>query len=252
MKLCCTVSTYNRPHLLPRIIKCFEEQDYDDRYMVILDDGGQYENQCGDRWSLVSVSSRFPSLGDKRNAVLDMVPSDTYAVLPTDDDDLFLPWHLSAAANALAISDWSRPSVVISPMMLGDVTVFRQNYTGHRDDNTTNRLYHPAWAMKLSCVFACGGYPSGLSGPEDQGLMRKLEDAGVSQADPVELGFAPSYVYCWGNNNISGLLNKNDRLGADAWKRLGKHLDRATLDKWTPPFDLRNPMVAPFIENRPF
>jgi hypothetical protein len=221
--------------------------------MVILDDGGQYGNCCeGNRWRLISVANRFPSLGAKRNYVLSLVPDGTDGILPIDDDDLFLPWHLSSAARALDIADWSRPSVVLSPQVADDNWIFTANFTGHRSDHRKERLYHPAWAIRLDAIKRVGGYPEELSGNEDQGLMRKLEAQNVSQADPIELGYAPSYIYCWGNQNISGLLNRADPTGSAAWQSLRCQLSSATLHPWIPPFDLHYPMVSPIVRERPF
>ena len=252
MKLCCIVSTYGRPQLLPRVIACFEAQDYEDRCMVILDDGGQYGPCEGDRWKLFSVPDRFQSLGAKRNQTLALVPHDTDAILPTDDDDLFLPWHLSATAAALENAEWSRPSVILTAHTIGDMWLFVANLTGHPLDQRQNRLYHPAWGMRLDMVRRLGGYPNHMSGPEDRDLMQRMEAAGVTTADPIELGFPPSYVYIWGQQNISGLLTQQDQTGNIAWSRLARTLSPVTLEKWTPPFDIRHPIMAPGIRKRPF
>jgi len=52
------------------MIHCFLEQDYPagQRELIVLDDAGQYENQSGPGWRLVSTAQRFPTLGEKRNA----------------------------------------------------------------------------------------------------------------------------------------------------------------------------------------
>jgi len=239
------------------VIRCFEEQDYEDRCMLIYDDGGQYRDQTGDngRWRIVSTATREPSLGAKRNHSIELAMQhfgDIYAILPCDDDDMFLPWHLSSSAAALRVADWSRPSVILSPRVIGEHWIFQASYTGRREDHRLQRLYHPAWAMRLSRVLEVGGYPPDQSGPEDQGLMRKLEDAGVTQADPIELGFLPSYLYCWGQNNISGRLCAQDRKGLAAWRNLKRELEPTELTEWEPPFSLHNPLVAPGIKRRPF
>lgn len=253
MKLCVVTCTYNRPHLLARTIACFEAQDYEDRYMVILDDGQQYEEQEGDRWRIVSHPERFASLGAKRNHSLSLVPDDTYAVLPCDDDDLFLPWHLSSAAAALRTADWSRPSLVLFHHIAGGQWMFAPTQTGHQLDPKQERLFHPAWAMRLDRVLEVGGYPMDESGPEDQGLMRKLEAAGVTQADPIELGYKPSFIYCWERGqSISSFLGKDDKKGEKAWASLERKLEPATLDRWEFPFDPNHPIFAPFIRKRPF
>ena len=257
MKLCATVCTYNRPHLLPRVIASFEAQNYEDRCMLIYDDGGQYDNQSGDggRWFLVSEKTRQCSLGAKRNIsikfALDYFPN-LDAILPCDDDDMFLPWHFTSAAKALENADWSRPSVILSPVVIGDSWIFIQNYTGTRADQTIRRLYHPAWAMKIGFVLAAGGYPNDQNTGEDQALMRKLEHFGAKQADPIELGFRPSYIYCWGNDNISGMITRGDPSGLAAWKNLKKPLKHAELSKWSFPFNPNNPVMSPCVYQRPF
>lgn len=255
MKLCAVTCTYNRPQWLPRVIRCFEEQDYGNAHMVIYDDGGQYQNQSGKNWTLVSRCEREPSLGAKRNKSIALavdIHPDLDAVLPIDDDDLFLPWHFSSAAAALANAEWSRPSQILTGTRVADQAIFQASYTGHRRDQRTNRLYHPAWAMRIGLVERAGGYPPHLSGPEDQGLMRAMEDLGATEADPIELGFAPSYIYCWGTNNISGKLSILDRNGVSAWAALGGTLAPATLDAWDPFFDLHHPVIAPGVKERRF
>lgn len=240
MKIAVVVCTYNRPRLLGHLVRAFELQDYADREMVILDDAGQYSRQAGAGWQLISVPRRFRSLGEKRNAAAALASPDADALAIWDDDDLYLPWALSASAAALAEADWSRPSVVLQPRA---DWALRQHRTGG--------LYHGGWAYRRSAFDAAGGYPP-LSGPEDQALMRRFESLGVTQADPIALGFRPFYVYAWGDaarswGHLSGM-------GADAWARLGRYaIEPAELSAADPPgLDLRAPRILNGIRQRPF
>lgn len=247
MKICWVTCTYNRAHLLPRTIRSFESQTYPDRHMLILDDGGQYGNLCGDRWTLVSLKQRFPSLGAKRNAsialAIEHFPG-IEAIMPVDDDDFVLPRHTEGTVAALQQADWSRPSVILAGMEVSGHWLFQARLTGSRADPRKNRLYHPAWGLKIKNVLAAGGYPDNESGPEDKTLMLKLEAAGTSEADPIALGFPPSYVYSWGTNNISGMLG-HDRQGVKAWARLEQSLAHTDLAHWDWPFDPMRPFIAP-------
>jgi glycosyltransferase involved in cell wall biosynthesis len=256
MRLCACVCTYNRPHLLPRVIACFNEQDHEDRCMFIYDDGGQYESQwINERCYLYSTPIREPSLGTKRNRCLQHARQRFGAFdafLPTDDDDMFLPHHLSASAAALEKADWSRPSQVLVPQVSGDFWMFAPTYTGRREDQRMQRLFAPAHAMRYEAYLRVGGYPDDLSGPEDQALMHKLERCEATIADQIELGFAPSYIYCWGSGNISGLLCQEDKTGEKAWQKLCRDLQPAKLAEWKPPFDLHFPVVANFVQHRQF
>jgi glycosyltransferase involved in cell wall biosynthesis len=215
MKACVCCCTYNRPKQLGHVVRCFERQDYGDREMVILDDAGQYANTTGDRWRLVSVTERYGSLGEKRNACAEMASPDAEVLVVWDDDDLYLPWALSASINAIQPAEWSRPSLVLHPQPNG---ALRQHLTGG--------LFHGGWAYRRDVFWRLGGYAAGYSGPEDQELMRRMERAGVKQSDPIALGWRPFYVYPWGRlaggegYHISGLLTGRDR-GQEAWRKLG-------------------------------
>jgi hypothetical protein len=254
---------------LPRVIACFRRQDYNDCYLFIVDDGSQYmEPGCvelypGDNIGIASGMPRFPSLGAKRNWAAKHAEGAGFdAFLPCDDDDLFLPWHLSATAAALEKAEWSRPSVVLTPTQILDPTtgivgehpgVFEQHYTGHREDQTRERMYHPSWGIRIEAFNRVGGYPEDQSGPEDACLMRKMEAAGVTQADPITLGYRPSYVHCWtAGQSISSFLGPADPLGKAAWERMGKPLPPAKLEKWEPTFDLANPVILPGVLKRGF
>lgn len=240
MKIAVVVCTYNRPQQLGHLVRAFELQDYADREMIILDDAGQYANRRGARWELVSIPRRFRSLGEKRNTAAALASPDAEAFAVWDDDDLYLPWSLRASAAALAQADWSRPSLVLQPR--GD---------GALAQHRTGGLYHAGWAYRRTAFDAAGGYPP-LSGPEDQALMREFERRGVGQADPIELGFPPSYIYLWGNaarswGHLSGL-------GEGAWSKLGRYvIEPAELCPADPPsIDLRHPRILEGILERPF
>lgn len=257
INICWCVCTYNRSHLLPRIIACFEAQTHAHRSMLILEDGNQFLSQEGDdgRWQLVSVPSRYPSLGSKRNACVAIARErfpNIDAIACADDDDIPLPWHSESAAKALECAQWSRPSVILSVREIGDTVLFQANYTGNRDDQTKNRLYHPSWHFTVAAFDRVGGYPNEYSGPEDRELMHKMEAAGITEADPIEMGFPPSYGYVWGNSNISGRLGAHDPTGAKAWQSLGKTLEPVHLERWEPTFDLHAPLIAPGVFPRPF
>jgi hypothetical protein len=235
MKIAAVCCTYLRPRQLGRMVRCFERQDYEDRELVILDDAGQYESTGRDRWRLISLATRFATLGEKRNAAVGYVAPDVEALAVWDDDDLYLPWALRASAAALRVAPWSRPSLVLHEKPDGSL---RQHRTGG--------LFHGGWAYRRSVFEQCGGYPSVDNG-EDQALAARLSAAGVLHADSIKLGFAPFYVYRWGDGpHLSGM-------GPTGYQRLGQLLvEKARLIPCDPPMDLRNPRIEPGIHARMF
>jgi hypothetical protein len=237
MKIAAVCVTYLRPRQLGQVIRCFLEQDYpaDLRELVILDDAGQYDTQQGDGWRLVSTSRRFRTLGEKRNAAASLVSDGVEALAVWDDDDLYLPWALSASVAALRQAAWSRPSLVLHPQRDGTL---KQHATGG--------LFHGGWAYRRTVFQHIGGYPA-MDNGEDQALARQLDEAGTPEADPCSLGFAPFYVYVWGSGwHLSGM-------GSDGYFRLGHfRAEKTKVVIEAPRIDLANPRILPGVHPRVF
>jgi glycosyltransferase involved in cell wall biosynthesis len=236
VKIAAVCCTYLRPKQLGHLVRCFERQDYADRELVILDDAGQYGPAAGDRWRLISISPRFPTLGEKRNAAAEYVSADVEALAVWDDDDLYLPWALSASVAALRLAAWSRPSIVLHPQ---SDAILRQHRTGG--------LFHGGWAYRREVFARAGGYPA-MNNGEDQALAARLAAAGARQADPCELGFPPFYVYSWsGGWHLSGM-------GDDGYRRLGglRAEKTALVIDQRPAIALENARILPGIHPRVF
>jgi hypothetical protein len=228
MKITAVCCTWCRPVRLSYLIRCFELQDHPHCELVILDDAGQYQEQSGQRWRLVSVRNRYPTLGDKRNAATALISRDTEAIAVFDDDDLYLPWALSAVDAGLRDAEWTRPSQVL---VLHDTDSLMPTFTGG--------LYHAAWGYRRELFEKVGRYPSMNSG-EDQHLAWRFHDVNAACSDPIELGYRPYYIYWWADMwHISAY-------GDDGYERLGE-LDRpfigAIAGRDPPHVDLRAPRI---------
>ena len=217
------------------MIGCFERQTYVDRELVILDDAGQYESTEGPGWRLVSMADRFPTLGEKRNAAARLIASDVEALAVWDDDDLYMPWALRASAAALRCASWSRPSLVLHPQPDGSL---RQHRTGG--------LFHSGWTYRRDAFDRAGGYPHKNNG-EDQGLAERFRRGGVSEADPLALGFLPFLVYPWaGGMHLSWAGSR----GYEHWSQLVIH--PATVEPCDSPVRLDPSSILPGVHERMF
>jgi glycosyltransferase involved in cell wall biosynthesis len=204
MKLAMVCCTYLRPQYLGGIIRCFLDQDHPHKELVILDDAGQYESQEGNGWRLVSTTQRYPNLGAKRDAAVALVSNDVEALQVMDDDDLYLPWTLSAAARALAYGDWIKPSLIYvaepgsAPRMLG---VSAGGY-----------VMHASWALRVSAFRRAGGY--GQTFAEEDGLLQdRLVAERTTVADPMTHGSEPYFI--WRKHNDG--YRAHDFVGCRAW-----------------------------------
>ena len=231
MKLAALCCTYHRPHTLGHLIECFMRQDYprDLRELIILDDAGQYENQEGDGWKLVSIPRRFRSLGEKRNACAALASLDVEGFLVADDDDIYLPHWFSATADALTEAEWSRPGLVL--LEHGDSL----------KEHDTNGLYHGGWAFRKEAFYRVRGYGPHNNG-EDQELAGRLNDAGVTVRDPCEQ-HEPFYIYCY--DNCSYHLSYMDD---DGYQSLGQDIsdNKATISVGWPSDYAALPVIRRF------
>ncbi len=183
MKLAALCCTYLRPGTLGQLIESFLRQDYPKelRELIILDDAGQYANQEGDGWRLISVPRRFHSLGEKRNACAALAAPDVDGFLVADDDDIYLPHWFKACALALGRAEWSRPSLVLI------------EEADKLKEHDTHGLFHGGWAFRREAFYRVRGYGA-IDNGEDQELAGRLKAAGITQCDPATFA-PPFYIY---------------------------------------------------------
>lgn len=187
MKITAFCPTLNRPQLLGRLIACFQNQSYANRELVILDDGGQYENQKGDRWELISVPRRFRSLGEKNNAVMAMASFDSVYLAKADDDDVYHPWWLESLADALQYSPWVVPHLAMDFVDGEWVQTETHNRAG-------NFAYHGCWAYRRELIEQTGGYFPRYAG-DDGEYQKRLNAMGFFPADIDATKYPPFYFY---------------------------------------------------------
>lgn len=145
--LSCLCPTFRRPRLLENAIACFLAQDYpaNRRELIILDDAGQFPASHGPNWRLISLPSRFRSLAEKYNALAGLSQGEYLVVW--EDDDIYLPWHLSAHATALQRGEYSKPSRIWSHT--GD---------GLNEEQAAGR-FHGSIAFSRRVFVQVGGWP---------------------------------------------------------------------------------------------
>lgn len=188
-KIASVCLTFNRPRLLGRVIECFLRQTYANRELVILDDLGQYPDQpSGDRWRVISVPNRFPTMGHKLNAAARLVSRDVDMIQTWDDDDLYLPWSLAAAVDALREHAWAQLREVLE--WDGDRLTRVESF--HRD-HPEKCAHHGNWAWRVAAFWSVGGYP--LDSADDRIADLLAAKYGPS-ADMISERFPdPGYAY---------------------------------------------------------
>ena len=187
MKLAAICCTYKRPRELAEAVECFLRQDYpfEMRELIVLDDAGQ-------EWppealaeipnvKLVTTRHRFRTLGEKRNATAALAAPDVDAYCAWDDDDIYLPWHMSAAVAALAGADYTIPT---------------QIYTDKKNrlERKSNQyLFHGALGVPAQAFEKSAAIP-GSRVARIRGLLRRFKAAKLRRADPLQCDARPSYV----------------------------------------------------------
>ncbi len=90
----CIMPTYGRPAFVNEAVAMFLAQDYPARELIVLNDcpGQTYRGDLP-RVRVINMLRRYRTLGEKRNAAIEMARGEIIAVW--DDDDVHLPWRLS-------------------------------------------------------------------------------------------------------------------------------------------------------------
>jgi glycosyltransferase involved in cell wall biosynthesis len=222
MKIAAICCTYKRPAQLATAVECFLRQDYPLhlREMIVLDDAGQYAPTAMDGVpgvKLVVSPHRFRTLGEKRNATAALVSADVDAYCVWDDDDIYLPWHMQAAATALAEADYTIPTTLC----------IEKN--GRLQRKANQYLFHGAWSFRRAAFEQVHGYPFIQSG-QDQGLLRRFKSQQLRRADPLRYDPRPSYVYRWFTADCAWHLSA---MGGGGYERLAG-VNHARVERFKP------------------
>jgi hypothetical protein len=212
----CPVIVGRNVDLLQNSLACFEQQTYPERLrrMYVLDDAGQLTHQTQANWSVWKMF-RAQSLPHKYHALIaiDDGWADAFAVW--DHDDVYLPDHLEAAANAMESVEslyghsvtWCHPEWFYSshPAMNGTQSL--------RIEPAVGRM-HGSLVVRRSACASVGGWlgvmPPGHArrADFDQRMLRALDQHSETRL-VRPLSERPTYVYRWAtiqHYHCSGLM----------------------------------------------
>jgi len=103
-------STHNRPQFIPRLIKAYNNQDYDHDFMewIILDDGTEPVDYLfkgsGEHIRYISSDTKM-TMGEKLNILNSHALGDVIIVM--DDDDYYPPTRVSSVVAAMKKDPWT-------------------------------------------------------------------------------------------------------------------------------------------------
>jgi len=213
----CLCPTYGRFQLLRLSVACFLAQDYPNKRLLILNDatiplthGAMFPGV-----HVLNLEGLFENLGHKRQALLELAPPPQSAIenqkskmlcAHWDDDDLYLPWHLSRSVAALLAHPEAHCVKSRGAWYLVGVPPSLEARGIHHN------VFEGSMVFDRQCALDHGGYPPTHSG-QARVLMNCFRLAGQLYEIPDAEG-PVSYVYRWsqGVGHVSALGNKADTL----------------------------------------
>lgn len=98
----CITPTFGRLNFLKEMYWTWNRQDYQNKELLILNDQPDIEIECdNERVRIINLPERMVGLGAKRNMLFENIKPETKYIMPFDDDDLFLPKHISSLVKGL-------------------------------------------------------------------------------------------------------------------------------------------------------
>ncbi|WP_156514519.1 hypothetical protein [Planctomyces sp. SH-PL14] len=141
-----------------------------------------------------------------------------------EDDDIYLPWHVSSHVRALSTASLSKPSRV------------RSLYTGSLREEPASGRFHGSIAFTRAAFELAGGWPITRRGDFDIQFLKRLDSLGQT-VDPCKLS-TPSYVFRWGSTQSyhgqAFMAGPRDPTWYDRCEAQGHDLQGAS---FTPNFD---------------
>ena len=234
----CICPTYKRPELLKNAVACFIAQDYptDRCELIIFDDANQFDEQSAGNWRLLSSATRFASLPDKFNLMLEQAQGEIIAVW--EDDDIFLPSNLMDVAHCHIKYDsgyyasknvWWTHAQEFGKAALVDAT----------------SRFHSSWRFTRQLIDSIGGYPQTTELSFDQQLRSLLLNAS-SEINFYGEAENPSYVYRWGNGYWHGSQGGDGKGYENLWEYVGS-LPAPYQGELIPAFDEETLKIVQFL-----
>ena len=229
----CICPTYKRPRLLQNALACFLAQDYpeDRRELIICDDAAQYDSQEGPDWKLQSTDLRYPGLPHKYNAMIAQARGDVIAIW--EDDDIFLPWHLSDVAKTAGRQS---SGFYVSKKVW---STYKEPF-GNAHIEAAAGLFHSSWRFTRNLFEQVGGYPENSELSFDQQFGALLRDA-ANGCSYYGFTSRPGYVYRWGNNYWHGSQRGGEGY-TDLWQAVGQ-LPAPKQGRLRPRFDAETRLI---------
>lgn len=190
----CVCPTYGRFEALRLSISFFLLQDYPYKHMLILNDAPVPITTPFPFIEVINREEWIPTLGRKRQALLLLAKSSVLA--HWDDDDVYLPWHLSQCVNRLRDSGkgFVKPRRSLFLTGIG-------NHSSLRGPMANN--FEGSIVFRKEAAIRYGGYTPDASGQTMPMLNKAGKAKDYEKFDPEP---GPSYIYRWAEGlfHISG------------------------------------------------
>jgi len=204
----CLCPTFGRFESLRDAVACFLLQDYPEKRLLICDDSKVPPATNGSYWIGLSIEywwrmGQYETLGHKRQGLLEA--AQTPLVAHWDDDDLYLPWHLSMLVEALQASGKACVKPGAGWFGKGPRTGWKNSQHPHHNVFEGQMLFDRKAALDL------GGYPP-LDSGQAKALLVKFARAGqLHKWNPPDAEV--SYVYRWadGADHVSARGKRGSR-----------------------------------------
>ena len=274
MHFVCLCPTHGRPSLVANALQLFLDQDLwdgDTAHFQIFDDANQIASQmqteifgypaaASKSYGVISSHVWIP-LPRKYNHMLNchwipmprpnmwstgIVRDPEVVYVVWDDDDVYLPWHLTAISAALRRNPaacWAHPGTVWSTY---DDRPERRipTHEAPRQESAAGR-FHGALAIRGDTLSDLGGWPDTELATYDQQMLAKLKP--LPQADTAQGVETPSYCYRWadtGKWHCSGSIDEAGQYKRPPIQEPGR------VETLTPRYDYSTQLILRWIANR--
>jgi hypothetical protein len=149
-----------------------------------------------------------------------------------EDDEIYLPEHLQACAEALSVSPWAHPKWVYS------------TYGGKLQLEAATGRFHAALAFRRDFLQSIGGWPTTQAPTFDQQLIRNATEAAAPGRPDQYRG--ATYVFRWQD---TGATHGQNTMGSgDRW--YSEYRPQVTQTQWITLADVQYDDAAKAVLNR--